>query len=178
MYEDGGLYYNNPVEIADAERKAIWPGTALDHPDIMLSIGTGHNPKNNSDGSIPTLSRRPARRGVISNIKNLKRIAEDHIAISTESQRTWNAWYRMVSRSADDKNKRFYRLNIECLRDPPLLDDISAMRELRESTHQQYGANQIIQKIASHLVATTFYIHVTSVSPGRKISTSTLKTLY
>ena len=166
MYEDGGLYYNNPVEIADAERKMIWPESALDHPDIMLSIGTGYNSNKSLNNSTPAQFRRPARLGVISNIKNLKRIAEDHIAISTESQRTWNAWYRLVSRSGDDKN-RLYRLNVDCRKDPPALDDISAMQELREYTHQQYGANQIIQKIASHLVATSFYIHIKSFSPGK-----------
>ena len=144
----------------------IWPETALDHPDIMLSIGTGYNSNKNLNNSMPTQFRRPARHGVISNIKNLKRIAEDHIAISTESQRTWNAWHRMVSRSVDDNN-RFYRLNVDCLQDPPALDDISAMRELREYTHQQYGANQIIQKIASHLVSTIFYVHVKSISTGK-----------
>ena len=166
MYEDGGLYYNNPVEIADAERKMIWPESALDHPDIMLSIGTGYDSSKNLNNPMLVQSRRPTRLGLISNIKNLKRIAEDHIALSTESQRAWNAWYRMVSRSIDDQ-KRFYRLNVECRQDPPALDDISAMQELREYTHQQYGANQIIQKIASHLIATSFYINILSLSPGK-----------
>lgn len=166
IYEDGGLYYNNPVEIADAERKMIWPESALDHPDIVLSIGSGYNPNKNLNNPVPTKFSRPTRFGVISNIKNLKRIAKDHIAISTESQRTWNAWFRIVSRSVDDVN-RFYRLNVDCHQDPPTLDDISGMQELRELTHQQYGANQIIQKIASHLVATSFYVNVKSFSSGR-----------
>jgi hypothetical protein len=160
------LYYNNPVEIADAERKMIWPESALDHPDIMLSIGTGYDSSKNLNNPMPTQFRRPARLGVISNIKNLKRIAEDHIALSTESQRAWDAWYRMVCRSVEDNN-RFYRLNVDCGRDPPALDNISAMQELREYTHQQYGANQIIQKIASHLIATSFYTNIISISPGK-----------
>lgn len=144
----------------------IWPESALDHPDIVLSIGSGYNPNKNLNNAVPTKFSRPTRFGVISNIKNLKRIAKDHIAISTESQRTWNAWFRIVSRSVDDVN-RFYRLNVDCHQDPPTLDDISGMQELRELTHQQYGANQIIQKIASHLVATSFYVNVKSFSSGR-----------
>lgn len=149
----------------------IWPETALDHPDIMLSIGTGYDSSKDLNHPTTTQFRRPARRGVISNMKNLKRIAEDHIALSSESQRTWNAWYRMVSRSKDDEN-RFYRLNVDCRRDPPALDNISAMQELREYTHQQYGANQKIQKIASHLIATSFYINIQSFSLGKKKSTT------
>lgn len=145
----------------------IWPESALDNPDIMLSIGTGYDSSKNLNQPRPTQARRPARLGVISNIRNLKRIAEDHIALSGESERTWNAWYRMVSRSVDDQN-RFYRLNVDCRRDPPALDDISAMQQLREYTHQQYGANQKIQRIASHLIATSFYIKIPSFSPGKQ----------
>ena len=160
------MYFNNPVEIANTERKMIWPESALDNPDIVLSIGTGYDASKNENQSRSTQARRPARYGVISNLKNLKRIAEDHIALSGESERTWNAWYRMVSRSVDDQS-RFYRLNVDCRRDPPALDDISAMKELREYTHQQYGANQIIQRIASHLIATSFYIKVSLFTSGK-----------
>ena len=168
VYEDGGIYYNNPVEIAEAERKTIWPETALEHPDIMLSIGTGYNSSKHLKKPMFTQFRRPAKFGVISNIKNLKRIAEDHIALSTESQRTWNAWYKMVSRSPEDDN-RFFRLNVDCPKDPPALDDLSGMRDLREYTHEQYGANQIIQKIASHLVASSFYVNVQSIPAGKAL---------
>jgi patatin-like phospholipase/acyl hydrolase len=42
-YMDGGLYYNNPVKIANHERRLLWPDVAESHPDIMLSIGTGQN---------------------------------------------------------------------------------------------------------------------------------------
>lgn len=42
-YMDGALYYNNPIKIADHERKLLWPDVADSHPDIMLSIGTGQN---------------------------------------------------------------------------------------------------------------------------------------
>lgn len=145
----------------------IWPESALDNPDIVLSIGTGYDSSKNVNQPRPTQAPRPARLGVISNIKNLKRIAEDHIALSRESERTWNAWYRMVSRSVDDQS-RFYRLNVDCRRDPPALDDISAMQELREYTHQQYGANQKLQRIAGHLIATSFYIKIPIFSPGKK----------
>ena len=40
-YLDGGLYANNPVAIADDERRAIWPDVAEESPDLLLSIGTG-----------------------------------------------------------------------------------------------------------------------------------------
>ncbi|KAE8444662.1 hypothetical protein EG329_014318 [Mollisiaceae sp. DMI_Dod_QoI] len=42
-YMDGALYYNNPIKIANNERKLLWSDVAESHPDIMLSIGTGQN---------------------------------------------------------------------------------------------------------------------------------------
>ncbi len=44
VYQDGGLYHNNPIEIADIERKLIWPEMEHQYPDIVLSLGTGFNP--------------------------------------------------------------------------------------------------------------------------------------
>ena len=40
---DGALYYNNPCKVAHHERKAIWPDVSNRHPDLLLSLGTGHN---------------------------------------------------------------------------------------------------------------------------------------
>lgn len=42
-YLDGALYYNNPVRVANHERKFLWPDVAENPPDILLSIGTGQN---------------------------------------------------------------------------------------------------------------------------------------
>lgn len=42
-YMDGALYHNNPIKIANNERRLLWPDVADSHPDVMLSIGTGQN---------------------------------------------------------------------------------------------------------------------------------------
>ena len=42
-FMDGGLYYNNPVNVANRERKLLWPDVADCRPDLLLSIGTGTN---------------------------------------------------------------------------------------------------------------------------------------
>ena len=51
IYLDGALYYNNPVKVANNERKFLWPDTADAHPDLILSIGTGVN-KRKIDGAM------------------------------------------------------------------------------------------------------------------------------
>lgn len=42
-YIDGALYHNNPVQVANRERKLLWPDVANKHPDLLLSVGTGQN---------------------------------------------------------------------------------------------------------------------------------------
>jgi hypothetical protein len=37
------IYYNNPVRVANHERKYLWPDVAGNLPDIILSVGTGKN---------------------------------------------------------------------------------------------------------------------------------------
>jgi patatin-like phospholipase/acyl hydrolase len=44
-YLDGALFHNNPVKVANSERKILWPDVAEKHPDIFLSVGTGQNLK-------------------------------------------------------------------------------------------------------------------------------------
>ena len=41
-YSDGGLYHNNPIYIADRERKLIWPLQQDEEPDVIVSIGTAY----------------------------------------------------------------------------------------------------------------------------------------
>ena len=40
-YLDGALYHNNPVSIANSERRLLWTDVANQHPDILLSLGSG-----------------------------------------------------------------------------------------------------------------------------------------
>jgi hypothetical protein len=40
-YMDGALHYNNPIKIANYERKLLWHDVADSHPHLMISIGTG-----------------------------------------------------------------------------------------------------------------------------------------
>lgn len=42
-YLDGAIYHNNPVRLANRERRLLWPDVADREPDIFLSIGTSQN---------------------------------------------------------------------------------------------------------------------------------------
>ncbi|KAL9120659.1 MAG: hypothetical protein Q9187_002784 [Circinaria calcarea] len=165
IYEDGGIYHNNPVNIADSERKLIWPDLADIPPDIILSIGTGHNPNRQTEQPNNPLISKPPKRGLVTHFQTFKRIARDHVAVSLDSERTWMNWLHTVSRPTDYQ-KRFLRLNVTCAEGPPLLDDIPSMPQLRKYVQEQFGVNQSIEQVAYQLIASSFFVAKTAAFPG------------
>ncbi|KAE8453842.1 hypothetical protein EG329_007618 [Mollisiaceae sp. DMI_Dod_QoI] len=158
-YEDGALFHNNPVFIADLERRLIWPEVADRPPDILISIGTGHNPKS-PKMEIPTgpkAAMNPHKKGFISHFRSLKRIARDHISVSLDSERTWASWLQTLPNQQEHAN-RIVRLNVSCANDPPPLDDVQSVPQLRTYVQEQYALNQSIEDIAHRLVASSFYV--------------------
>lgn len=99
----------------------------------------------------------PAKRGFISHLKTLKRIAHDHVKVSLNSERTWKAWLETLPNQSEHA-KRFVRLNVSCVKDPPSLDDVKSMPQLRTYVQEQYSLNRLIEDIAHRLVASSFYV--------------------
>ncbi len=113
----------------------------------------------------PKVSMNPPKRGFISHLKTFKRIAKDHIAVSLDSERTWLSWLQTQQEHAE----RFVRLNVSCNKDPPRLDDVQSMPQLRQYVQEQYALNRLIEDIAHRLVASSFYvIPATSANSKRK----------
>lgn len=54
------MYHNNPIQIADKERKLIWPSLKNKYPDITLYVGTTYN----TNAKASTLKGYTARVGV------------------------------------------------------------------------------------------------------------------
>lgn len=54
---DGALYNNNPVKIAQKERRLLWPEVSKKHPDVLLSIGTGRDAETRKLCSNPSNTR-------------------------------------------------------------------------------------------------------------------------
>ena len=70
-FADGGLHYNNPIQLIDREAKNIWPGRDA----VMVSIGTGGAPNNALTG-------------------NLQHIVKAMSKILTQTERTANDFYQ------------------------------------------------------------------------------------
>ncbi|KEQ81932.1 hypothetical protein M438DRAFT_357458 [Aureobasidium pullulans EXF-150] len=162
-YYDGGVHHNNPVKIADSERKLIWPD--LKEPDVIISVGTGHNltklEKRKAAPFKPT-----ATRGIIAQGAFLANMAKDHIAVSLDSEQTWKDF--LASSKKSDDRFRYVRLNTSFPTDPPLLDDLSMLSELREMAKKQFAGQYQTNMLALKLVATSFYFQPDETDPLKR----------
>ena len=162
VYLDGGVLNNNPIAIADCERKLLWPDMAKRYPDLLLSIGSGCCKSLKLPKGPP---RAIQRLGISSNIKALYRIAVDHIESSLNSEAAWHNYMEVLA-PADDELFRFQRINVELDEEPPKLDDVERMEELENATRQQWSRTRRLAKVARHLIATCFFFEKTRLAPS------------
>lgn len=96
--------------------------------------------------------------GVFSHLTSLLKIAQDHIASSLDSEKTWHDFLGTISRESEDR-KRFVRINPAFPENPPMLDDVASMKGLYEKVQRKLKStsqHQIL-RVALQLVATMFY---------------------
>lgn len=122
----------------------------------MHSAGPGSSPPIDPPSKIPRL-------GVPSHLSTLLKIAQDHIAMSLDSERTWKSYLDLVASKHEDR-RRFVRINPALLDAPPKLDDVAAMYRLETEVKGWVKDNYQIQRVALQLVATMFYFQITEIN--------------
>jgi hypothetical protein len=154
---DGGLYYNNPIQVADLERRLLWPTDGNSYPDFVLSIGTAYNqhPRKKLN---KTSSR--SSFGLFSHAKGLATLAMDHINSSLDSEKTWADYYRQLGLPPMYRD-RYQRLNPIFDEDPPALDNVACMNSLQIQTRTYMQGNTALNRAAHRLLATSFYFEKT-----------------
>ena len=141
------------MNIADSERKLIWPDAAHLPPDILLSIGSG---------CCQTLSspERPfkaiRRHGIRSNLKAFYRRAVDSIESSLDSENIWREYLERLSPSQEQR-RRYRRLNVRLEEAPPKFDDVDNIDNLQDATRRQWNRDPQISDVAQDLIASSFY---------------------
>lgn len=156
-YTDGAIYYNNPIEIADKERKLIWPNMEDEYPDIVVSVGTTLR-LNSRHPSQPTS---PPRLGVLSHGKSLYKMAVERIASTLDAERTWDN-YISVLQPPPIHRPRYVRLNPQLSEEPPRLDDVHRMIPLRKLVRERWRDDRKIRQVAVQLVASSFYFEMSA----------------
>ena len=161
-YIDGGIWHNNPVNIADSERELIWPDIAHLPPDLLLSIGSGCCQKLPSPKRPSKAAR---RRGIGSNLKACYRLAVDHIESSLDSEKIWREYLERVPPSQEQK-RRYIRLNVLFEEAPPKLDEVDSIDELEDFTRKQWSRDPRIVDVAQDLIASCFFFENAKVDFG------------
>ena len=184
-YLDGALYHNNPVRVADLERRLIWPDTNNSPPDILLSIGTScdntirneaqqnFNLHKQRTFTMPPESReteegnRPGilRRERVPQPRKFINILMNRVGNILDTELTWLTFMSEAIRGDQDDKTRYHRINPNIGEEPPKLDETKKLPHLRHRmTHVMRNAafhNQI-GEVARRLVASSFYVEVPS----------------
>jgi predicted acylesterase/phospholipase RssA len=158
VYVDGAVYHNNPIQVADLERKLLWPTDGINIPDFVLSIGTAYNPHSRrkliEKSSMINI-------GIFGHAKTLASIAMDHIRSSLDSEKTWSDYMLQLGLPKEYKS-RYQRINPLILEDPPALDDVNRMKALQSTVRKQMTNDPAIINAAYRLLGTSFYFEKTS----------------
>lgn len=155
VFWDGGVYHNNPINIAERERRLIWPELSHQEPDVTVSIGTLFCSK--TEAKRAKWVSKP--KGIISHFKFLAKMASDHLHTSLDSERTWTEF--TSSRRVDGCDRsRYVRLNPELDEHPPKLDEVDQLQHLGSLTRYHIAGDQSLKVLARRLVATSFYFDI------------------
>ena len=152
VYIDGAIYHNNPIQVADRERKLIWPDLENEYPDLIVSLGTTYK----SAAHLSPQNVALPRLGIFSHGRVLYRIAVDHIASALDSEKAWHAYMNVLQPPSSHRAK-FIRLNPQLSEDPPRLDEVESMSYIQEAVREKVSSDGRIQKVALRLIASSFY---------------------
>ncbi|KAF3039476.1 hypothetical protein E8E12_000358 [Didymella heteroderae] len=178
-YLDGALYHNNPVRLVRSEAQLLWPDVADEHPDILVSIGTGqekHGTKSRNPMYGYENSQRNHRRETSDTTTSTKRSGFTFMGfkqILTAMQSRFdnilhaeNAWLDFCDVATTDENAfRYVRINPE-ISNLPSLDDVAQLKAIQVATCnalERPESRAQIKRVAHMLVASSFYYERTNV---------------
>jgi hypothetical protein len=179
---DGAVFHNNPVRIANYESKLLWPDAEERHPDILLSIGTGHYEADADRFLATTRSdrRRLQVRKVLNQVKPSMRekrsiptlkafteveswitIFKKRVESVLDAELTWKEFQKdVVGTSSPIAAERYIRVNPRTKNRTPKMDDKAQIHDLHEeikSSLHRHDMQTKIEAITHRLVASSFY---------------------
>ena len=172
-YIDGAMHRNNPIQILEEERRAIWQDEVP--PDILLSTGTGLQIETDGTARSADLRRHPPKgiRGIIA-------VGLDVVQSTLDCNRQWDEFVASV-RGDRNTHSVCHRLNIGLEGRPPKMDDVDAIPKLKDEArryleqepirylNRRYNsAHQHILAVAQRLTAALFYFETISIDENEK----------
>ncbi|KAI1771432.1 hypothetical protein F4818DRAFT_454557 [Hypoxylon cercidicola] len=160
IYMDGAILHNNPVRIADSERRILWPNHHL--PDLFLSIGSGSSPIPERHES---RHRRAPRKGIFSHGLHLYGIMRKSLEQALDCEKAWDEYVAGVVSSLTESTStsRFLRINPN-VGEIPALDEKEKMEALREKARLALASDlgPLVNQVARQLIASSFYFQLHS----------------
>jgi hypothetical protein len=157
VYKDGALKCNNPIRIADSERRSIWR-SGNNSLDLHLSIGTGVNREyfTRPPGDTDQNHNRRSRTG----IGVLIDIATDAVKSTMDSESEYESFLRDLH--DEEIRKRYHRFNVRINDGQPMpsLDDYKHIQRLKDLAKKYCESEDMkprLQEVARILVSSTFY---------------------
>ncbi|GIZ36674.1 hypothetical protein CKM354_000014300 [Cercospora kikuchii] len=175
-YLDGALYNNNPAQLANDERKLIWPDTAKSHPDLLLSVGTGRSRAGDYDADHPrgsfdhTERIKNATKGRRGGLFNMFRAVYKRFENILDAENAWESFVRSLDLDPTTDAQRYTRLNPELGEDPPPLDakrDVSRLHELVKDKLRAPEFQFSAEIVALQLIASSFYFVTEQIKAGQ-----------
>jgi hypothetical protein len=159
-YYDGGLYNNNPARIALCEAKRPWGKGTTNHPNILLSVGSGYGVKPPDTAGTGLWGMFMSLVKCMPMYRTIQVLA-GRLNQNLNSEATWLDNYGTLE---NHKPSDYCRLNpiFSCV--PPNLDDITALEDgtLGKEANQFLASPSIqakIENVVLRLVATSFYFY-------------------
>ena len=107
--------------------------------------------------------KRNGVRGKTTQISKIINIMKNRVENILDTEMTWLMFMSDAARGDDDSRMRYRRINPGMAKDPPKLDDVKMLPNLRaeiQSTIKYGEPRKQIEEIARQLVASCFYVEV------------------
>lgn len=158
VYSDASLHHANPIQIADLERKTLWPTNDKNLPDFLLSIGTAYNRKSRKT----LIEKSSIISGLFGQSKNSASAsaAMDQIRSSLAAEKSWKDFMEELGLPESEKF-RYQRINPEILEDLPGIDEALRIKDLQHTIRKHMAGDVAIVRAALRLLATAFYFEKT-----------------
>ncbi|KAF3221154.1 hypothetical protein TWF106_006479 [Orbilia oligospora] len=145
-FMDGGVWKNNPTEVALSEAEGLWPESKI---DLVLSLGTGTQLQKEKDDA-----RNKSSLSGIFGKGFLSRLYKSFMS-SLDGENVWNdLWSRLSS----EQRQVCFRLNTFFHESIPGLDDVSKLPEMRAAANQSSPAQfSSISELSQTILCTMFY---------------------
>jgi len=142
----------------------MWPDHM--HPDILLSIGTGGEPK--EEFELGSDLRDPiSQRGLVGYLKRLKAIVAHQNKHAMNSELSWEN-FRGRKNLEKLEDQAYLRLNMELLDRVPRIDQVEDLDYLiGEATRYAEDNENMVNITVTKLIASLFYMRLDEAMPDR-----------